>query len=101
MYTSIRKYKTDSEAEVARLVNEEFVPRIKNLSGFLAYYLVGTGEGIMTSVSVFETESGAEESNRLAASWVKESLSGLLGPVEEITAGEALAHATVGESVAH
>ena len=43
----------------------------------------------MTSVSVFETESEAEESNRLAASWVKESLSGLLGPVE-ITAGEAV-----------
>jgi hypothetical protein len=66
----------------------------------LAYYLVGTGEGIMTSVSVFETESGAEESNRLAASWVKESLSGLLGPVE-ITAGEAVAHVTAGELIAH
>ena len=100
MYTSIRKYKTDSEAEVARLVNEEFVPRIKNLPGFLAYYLVGTGEGFMASVSVFETKDGAEESNKMAASWVKESLSGLLGPVE-ITAGEAVAHVTVGELVAH
>jgi hypothetical protein len=100
MYASIRKYKTDSAAEVTRLVNEEFIPRIKNLPGFLAYYLVGTGEGFMASVSVFETKDGAEESNKMAASWVKESLSGLMGPVE-ITAGEAVAHVTVGELVAH
>jgi hypothetical protein len=38
MHASIRKYKTDSPAKVTRLVNEEFVPRIKKLPGFLAYY---------------------------------------------------------------
>ena len=45
----------------------------------------------MASVSVFETKEGEEESNRVAADWVKEALSGLLGPVE-ITAGEVVAH---------
>ena len=69
MYASIRKYKTDSAAEVTRLVNEEFIPRIKNLPGFLAYYLVGTGEGFMASVSVFGTKDEADESNKMAASW--------------------------------
>ena len=54
----------------------------------------------MATVSVFETKDGAEESNKMAASWVKESLSDLMGPVE-ITAGEAVAHVTVGEVVAH
>jgi hypothetical protein len=99
MYASIRRYKTDSAAEVTRLVNEEFVPRIKSLPSFLAYYVIDTGEGMMASVSVFETMDGAEESNKVAASWVKESLPGLLGP-PEITAGEAVAHMTVGELVA-
>ena len=100
MYACIRRYKTDSAAEVTRLVNEKFVPRIKNLSGFLAYYVIDTGEGMLASVSVFETKGGGEECNRMAASWVKESLPGLLGPVE-ITAGEAVAHITIGELVAH
>jgi hypothetical protein len=100
MYACIRRYKTDSAAEVTRLVNEKFVPRIKNLSGLLAYYVIDTGEGMLASVSVFETKGGGEECNRMAASWVKESLQGLLGPVE-ITAGEAVAHVTVGELVAH
>ena len=54
----------------------------------------------MASVSVFETKGRAEESNKMAASWVKESLEGLLGPVE-ITAGEAVAHVTAGELIAH
>ncbi len=101
MYAIIRQYKTDSATEVTRLVNEQFVPRIKNLPGFLDYYFVDTGEGIMAPFSVFETKDGAaEESNKMAASWIKESLSGLLGLVE-ITAGEAVAHVTVGELVAH
>jgi hypothetical protein len=34
-----------------------------------------------------ETKEGQEESNRVAAAWVKESLPGMLSPVE-ITAGE-------------
>ena len=100
MYACIRRYKTDSAAEVTRLVNEEFVPRIKNLSGFVAYYVIDTGEGMLASVSVFETKGGGEESNRMAASWVKERLPGLLGPAD-ITAGEAVAHITIGELVAH
>jgi hypothetical protein len=65
----------------------------------LAFWLI-TGEGILASVSVFETKGRAEESNKMAASWVKESLPGLLGPVE-ITAGEAAAHVTAGELIAH
>ena len=65
----------------------------------LAFWLI-TGEEILASVSVFETKGRAEESNRMAASWVKESLPGLLGPVE-ITAGEAASHVTAGALIAH
>jgi hypothetical protein len=42
------------------------------------------------SVSMFETQEGQEESNRVAASWVKEGLGELVGPVE-ISAGEVTA----------
>jgi hypothetical protein len=41
----------------------------------LAFWLI-TGDGILASV-VFETKGRAEESNRMAARWVKESLPGL------------------------
>ena len=87
MYTSIRRYKTKSAAEVTRRVNEQFVPLIKGIPGLVAYYLVNSDHGTMTSVSVFETQEGQEESNRVAASWVKQGLGELVGPVE-ISAGE-------------
>ena len=91
MHVSIRRYKTDSAPEVARRVNEQFVNRISNVTGFLAYYVIDTGEGVLTSISVFETKDAAEESHRVAAAWVAESLSGMLG-LAEITAGEVVAH---------
>ena len=52
-----------------------------------------TEEGVLVSVSIFETKEGAEESNRVAAGWVKEGISLLLGRAE-ITAGEVVAHKT-------
>ena len=90
MYATIRNYTAESPAEIAQLIKEQFIPRISKISGFLSYYVVDLGIGIAT-ISIFETKEGEEESNKAAAAWVKESLSGKVGPVE-ITAGEVLAH---------
>jgi hypothetical protein len=75
---------------VARRVNEQFVTRIGNVTGFLLITSL-MREGVLASISVFETKEGAEESNRVAAAWVSESLSGMLG-LAEITAGEVVVH---------
>ena len=91
MYASIRRYKTDSTAEIASRVNQQFLNRISHVAGFLAYYAIDTGDGMITSVSVFETKKGQEESNAVAAAWIKESLPGMLDLVE-ITGGEVVAH---------
>jgi hypothetical protein len=91
MHVSIRRYKTESAPAVTRQVNEQFIALIDKIPGFLAYYLVDTGEGVLAAVSIFETKEGAEESNRVAAGWVKEGLSVLLGQ-PKITAGEVVAH---------
>lgn len=55
----------------------------------LAFWLI-TGDGILASVSVFETKQEEKESNRVAAAWIKETLLGILDPAE-ITAGEVVA----------
>ena len=46
--------------------------------GFVAYYWVDAGDGVMFSTSVFEDQADEEHSNRLAADWVKENLADLL-----------------------
>lgn len=95
MYASVRRYDgvdPRSVEEIVRRVEEGFVPIISKAPGFIAYYAVNVGEGVTASISIFEDQAGLEESNRMAADWVKENLASLLPNPPEITAGEVLAH---------
>lgn len=90
MYISVRKYRTapDNAAEVLRKVREEFAPILAGSEGFIKYYCFGNGEGVVSSVSIFESESQAEESNRVAAHWVRQNLRELLPSPPEVISGE-------------
>ena len=96
MYASIRRYKTSlgAAAEIAQRVNQGFVPIISKAPGFIAYHLVDAGNDVVATVSVFQDQAGAEESNRMAADWVKSSIASLLSGPPEITAGTVTVHTT-------
>jgi hypothetical protein len=56
--------------KAGQLVDEGFVPIISEIPGFVAYYWVDAGDGVMVSTSIFEDRSGEEESNwRAGESW--------------------------------
>ena len=90
MYATIRRYKAKATSDMTRKVNEIFVPQLSKLPGFIAFYAIDSGTGELASVSVFETKSAAEESNKAAAEWIKK---------HNITIGQA--EKTVGEVIAH
>jgi hypothetical protein len=46
-----------------------WIPIIFRIPGFIAYYWVDAGNGVMVSTSLFETNAGAEESNRQVKLW--------------------------------
>ncbi len=92
MYASIRYYKTAKPEEVIRRVREHFVPLISQAPGFQAYYLVHAGQDVTISVSIFDTRAGAEESNRLAQGWVRQSVQPLLMGEPNMHTGEVVAH---------
>ena len=96
MYASIRRYKTNpgKAAELVQQVKDGFVPIISKAPGFIAYYVVDAGNDIVASVSVFQDQRGAEESNRLAADWVKSSIASLVAGPPEVTAGSVTVHKT-------
>jgi hypothetical protein len=93
MYATVRRYEgvTDPR-EAARLVEEGFVPIISEVPGFVAYYWVDSGDGVMVSTSVFQDQSGAEESTRRAADYVQQNMAPLLPNPPQVTAGEVVAH---------
>ena len=80
MHASIRKYRinTDAVAALAVRVEDGFVPIISKLPGFVSYMVVDGGDGNVASISIFENEEAAEQSNAAAAEWVKENLSDVI-----------------------
>jgi len=93
MYGTVRRYEgVPNPAEAARQVREKFLPVISEIPGFVAYYWVDAGGGVMISLSVFQDKTGAEESTRRAATVVRESLASLLPNPPQVTVGEIVAH---------
>ena len=97
MYTSIRRYNitgAETVEEITRHVNEGFVPIISQTPGFVAYYLVDAGDNVVATISVFDEQSGAEESNRRAADWVQQNLAHNVSGAPQVTAGQVALHKT-------
>jgi hypothetical protein len=91
MHVTIRRYSGSPELADALVARESDVREIiSSIDGFHAYYLVRGADGEATSISVYGSESGAEESNRRAAAWLRENLPDLSVSPPEVTAGEAL-----------
>jgi hypothetical protein len=94
MYATVRRYEGVTDpAEAGRRVSEGFVPLLRELPGFVAYYWVDGGEGVMASTSVFEDRDGAEASTERAADWVRENIAELLPNPPQVTTGEVVASA--------
>jgi hypothetical protein len=72
-------------------VKEGFVPLLRQVPGFVAYYWIDARDGVMVSTSVFEDQTGAEESIKQAADFVRENLASLLPNPPQIAAGEVVA----------
>lgn len=94
MYAAVRRYEgVNDPTEAGRLVKEGFVPLLRQVSGFVAYYWVDAGDGVMVSTSVFQDRAGAEESVSRAAEFVRENLASLLPNPPQVMAGEVVASA--------
>ena len=93
MYAAVRRYEgvTDPN-EVHRHVEEEFLPIISEMPGFVAYYWVYSGEGVVVTTSVFEHKDAEEQSSWRAGDFVAQRLASLVPNPPQITAGEVVAH---------
>ena len=89
MYVAVRRYEgiTDSQ-KVGQLVEEDYVPIISEMPGFVAYYLVDAGDGVIVSTSVFEHKDAEEQSTFRAGEFVVEDLGPLSPNPPQVTAGE-------------
>jgi hypothetical protein len=93
-YEGVDKSRTD---ELTKRVGASLLPRLSKLPGFSGYYLIEAGEGVMRSISFFDTSAQADESTRVAATWVRdEKLETALPNPPKISGGEVIVHKTNG-----
>ena len=72
--------------ELMRKLDEGFMPIISEAPGYVAYYVIDSGDGVVSAVSIFDDEATGAASNRLAESWVRENLGSVVpGPAEVIS----------------
>jgi Antibiotic biosynthesis monooxygenase len=89
MYTVIRRYQGVQDAdEVVRRAVTEFAPTIRDQPGFQGYWVVNGGDGVVATITVFETEAAAAESTAAAGSWVQATIPNLVPNPPRVTAGE-------------
>jgi hypothetical protein len=96
MHATLRRYEGVDQArsdELIAKVGETLLPRLSEVAGFAGYYLIDAGDGVMTSISLFETSAGATESTGLVGEWVREQeLETALPTPPTITSGPVIVH---------
>jgi hypothetical protein len=93
MYVAVRRYEGVTDPQrVAQVGEEDFVPIISELPGFVAHYTVDAGDGVMVGISVFEHKDAEEQSTYRAGELVGERLEPLLPNPPQVTAGEVVVY---------
>jgi hypothetical protein len=76
MHVTIRRYESidqSRKSELIKKLDENLLPTLSELPGFNGYSVIDAGDGVMTSVGFFDTAAQADESTRIAGSWLREA----------------------------
>ena len=102
MHATIRRYEgvdQNRTVELTGKVNDTLVPKLSKLDGFKGYYMIEAGNGIFSSVGIFETVEQADESTKVAAGWVRdENLESAFPNAPKITSGKSFRTRTASRS---
>ena len=96
MHATIRRYDGIDQArtvELTRRIDESLVPKLSKLDGFKGYYLIEAGDGVMSSLGLFERPEQSDESTKVTSSWIRdERLETAFPNPPKITTGKVVAH---------
>lgn len=84
------KVKPGKAAEVAALIEAEYLPLIEGSHGYVSYTLVGLGDDEVASLGLFADPASAAEANEKAKAWTAERLGPLVSSPLEVRAGDVL-----------
>jgi hypothetical protein len=96
MHATIRRYDgmdPNRTLELTNKVNETLLPKLNKLPGFKGYFLIEAGNGVFSSLSLFETREQGMESTKIVATWIRdEKLETMIPSEPKITSGRVVVH---------
>jgi hypothetical protein len=96
MFATIRRdYGVDQNrtVELSNKVTQTLLPKLEKLPGFAGYYLIEAGNGVFSSLTLFETPEQGTESTKLVATWIRdENLNTMIPNEPKITSGQVVVH---------
>jgi len=96
MHAIIRRYDgvdQNRTTELTSKVTETLVPELSKLPGFKGYYLIDAGDGVFSSLGLFETAEQGMESTKLVTRWLREQKLDTILPNEpKVTSGRVVAN---------
>jgi hypothetical protein len=97
LYAIIGRYQTNHPEkieEIGRRLTEGVVPIVRQVPGFIAYYVTDVGYGVLAAVTICEDQASGDESSRQTAEWIKQHLAALLPNPPSRMAGNVIAAET-------
>ncbi len=95
MHASIRRYRmaAGSLDDLMHRVDVEFADRLQQALGLLGYQAVDTGDGTVTTITLFEDEAACRRAEAVAEA-VRESLSEFQVECTDVLTGEVMVSRT-------
>ncbi|MHB8597516.1 MAG: hypothetical protein ACYDER_11980 [Ktedonobacteraceae bacterium] len=96
MNGSVRQYKIDRNVVInlVQRFQQEFVPVVREMPEFVAFYVITRGADIMTTVAIFDSQAGVDRANQLALETIR-NMGALVLTLEQKSAdGEAVVRIT-------
>ena len=90
LHASVRIYdgfEADDLDEFVAIVEDGFLPIMRETDGFFGYYLMNDGAGTLSAISIFDSEASSLTSNENAREFVAENLTAYLPSVPSIVSG--------------
>jgi heme-degrading monooxygenase HmoA len=95
MYATItrRQANSQTQAETRQRATSEFLPKIQQAPGFVAFYVIAGDDGENTAITIWADQAAAEAFRPTAQAW-SQTLDSFDVPLRNQTRGEVFLHAT-------
>jgi len=92
MHMVIQRYRVrlGAVADAATYADKWFLPLVREVPGFGAYYLVAAEHGVLVCIGMFDTSEGADAAAKLATEWFAKEWGSFRALPPEVIAGAVL-----------